>query len=89
MSFLEIQVVLIKKKKVKHTKRDAISQIQNVGHSIEQMTQFLQQVTGILKREEVIDEKTLKRQIKQMQGVKLISAPDLNETMINGHFWDN
>ena len=56
---------------------------------MEQMTQFLQQVTGILKREEVIDEKTLKRQIKQMQGVKLISAPDLNETMINRHFWDN
>ena len=53
------------------------------------MTQFLQQVTGILKREEVIDEKTLKRQMKQMQGVKLISAPDLNETIIKGHFCDN
>lgn len=79
-------MVLILKKKVKHTKRDGISQIQNVGHSIEQMTQFLQQVTGILKREEVTDEKTLRRQIKQMQGVKLISAPDLNETIIKGHF---
>lgn len=49
---------------VKHTKRDGIRQIQNVGHSVGQMTQFLQQVTGILRREEVIDEKTLKRHIK-------------------------
>lgn len=57
---------------VKHTKRDGIRQIQNVGRSVGQMTQFLQQVTGILRREEVIDEKTLKGHIKQMQGVKLI-----------------